>query len=93
VNRVQNVEGVSTVRLPSLRIAIGEVRHNLRALPYQREEIFYTELIELWYIYRLELRHLEELLLVSQHGFEEVLVEHRRWWQVKLDYIQTSVTH
>jgi hypothetical protein len=85
VDCIQDVEGVRAVWCPSLWITIGEVRHHLRARPYQREEILDAELIVLGNVYRLELRHLEELLLVSQHGLEEIFVEHRRWWQIKLD--------
>ena len=89
VVRVLGVEHIEEVlpwwSLPSW-VLVREARHQVGVLLEHGIEGLHRELIVVWNLDESDFELLQQLLLPSEHGLEEVLVEDGLVGEVKLDY-------
>ena len=81
---VEDVEGVLAVWLTALGIVVGEVDEDFRVLLDEGPDLLDRDFVKLGHVDRPKLRHLDELLLVRKHLFEEVLIDHRLRGDIEL---------
>ena len=83
---VEHVEGVLAVGLAALGVVVGKVDQDLGVLPNEGPDLLDRDLIELGNVDRPQHRHLEELLRICKHQFEEILIDHTWRRNIELHY-------
>ena len=84
VQRVEDVEEVGAVNASPSRHVVGEKACELSVIRHLRPNGFQTELIVMWDIDPADLVHAKQLLALSKHILQEVLVQAAIRWQVEL---------
>lgn len=86
VDGVEHVEEILPRRVSVLRQEVGEKEHELRVLLEIWPELDDGDLVVLWNVDEVDLRLLQEPLLVDEDKLEEVFIDLGDRWEVVLDW-------
>ena len=87
VDCVKNVPEVSSVGQATVRSRIWHVDHEVCDFPQKRPKLLHREFIVLGDVDLLQFTQREELLLFNEYLFDEVLIQHLCWRNVKLQLV------
>lgn len=82
---MQDIEYVSTVRLPALWICVGKMHREEGVISDQWVYVLDAELIVLGNGHCTQICQGNQLFLIREDKLEEVLVDHDTWWYIQLD--------
>ena len=84
LQRVEDVEEVLSIRSATLSHLAREVLHEFCVVLHHRPQTYHRQFIIEWHVDPLDLIESQKSLLIFEHFFEEVFVEHVVGWKVKL---------
>ena len=87
VDCVKNVPEVSSVWQATVRSSIWHVDHEVGDFLHERPKLLHREFIVLGNVNLLQFTQREELLFFNEYLFDEVLIQHLCWGNVKLQLV------